>query len=130
MKSFIKILMLGVLLFSQYNSHAQKAKILFVVTSHQQLGNTGKETGYYLSEVAHPWEVLTNAGYEIDIVSPKAGQAPVDGFDLEDKVNKAVWEDPAFQQKIQHTLKPEAVKCGGLCGHSLCRRTWYNVGFS
>ena len=45
-------------------------KILFVVTSHGELGNTGRKTGYWLSEVTHPWKVLKDAGYEIDFVSP------------------------------------------------------------
>ena len=42
-----------------------KKKILFVVTSHDRLGNTNNPTGYYLSEVSHPWSVLISAGYEI-----------------------------------------------------------------
>ena len=39
-----------------------KKKILFVVTSHDRLGNTNNPTGYYLSEVSHPWSVLISAG--------------------------------------------------------------------
>jgi putative intracellular protease/amidase len=64
-------------------------KILFTVTSHDKKGSTGAPTGYCLSEVFHPWQVLKNAGYEMDFVSPKGGKAPVDGLDLEDGVNKA-----------------------------------------
>ena len=48
-------------------------KILFVVTSHSEKGNTGETTGFYLSEVSHPWDVLHKAGYEIDFLSPKGG---------------------------------------------------------
>lgn len=86
-----------------------KNKILFVVTSHSELGNTGRKTGYYLAEVSHPWKVLTDAGYEIDFVSPKGGEPPVDGFDLSDPVNKLFWENEAYKKKINHTLKPEEV---------------------
>lgn len=86
-----------------------KPKILFVVTSHDTKGNTGEKTGYYLDEVSHPWEVLTNAGYEIDFVSPKGGNPPVDGFDLTDEVNKKFWENKRYHQKITHTLKPSEV---------------------
>lgn len=50
-------------------------KILFVVTSHDTKGSTGEPTGYYLGEVSHPWEVLSDAGYEVDFVSPKGGKA-------------------------------------------------------
>lgn len=54
-----------------------KGKIIFVVTNHSKLGTTGKKTGWYLPEVAHPFEVLTKAGYEIVYVSPKGGEAPM-----------------------------------------------------
>jgi len=52
-------------------------KIIFVVTSHSQLGATDKKTGWYLPEVAHPYEVFTSAGYQITFVSPKGGKAPM-----------------------------------------------------
>jgi putative intracellular protease/amidase len=76
-----------------------KKKILFVVTSHDELGNTGKKTGYFLTEATHPWKVLTDAGYEIDFVSPQGGDAPIDGFELDDPVNKLFWEDVRYQKK-------------------------------
>lgn len=92
------------------NSAKMKKKILFVVTSHDKVGNTENKTGYYLSEVAHPWKVLTDAGYEIDFVSPKGGKAPVDGFDLNDSINKEFWESPMYQEKVNNTLKPSEVQ--------------------
>ena len=85
---------------------AEKDKILFVVTSHDTKGSTGEKTGYYLGEVSHPWEVLTEAGYEIDFVSPKGGNPPVDGFDLTDSINKKFWEDTTYQKKISNSQKP------------------------
>jgi putative intracellular protease/amidase len=85
-------------------------KVLFVVTSHDKMGNTGKPTGYYLAEVAHPWDVFHNAGYEIDFVSPKGGKAPVDGFDLEDPINKKFWDNTKYRAKIENTMKPSEVK--------------------
>jgi len=86
-----------------------KNKILFVVTSHNQLGDTGKETGFYLSEVTHPWEILSKAGYEIEFVSPKGGKAPVDGLDLKDEVNRAFWENPVNRAKTENTQSPEQI---------------------
>ncbi len=86
-----------------------KKKILFVVTSHDKKGDTDEETGYYLGEVSHPWEVLHKAGYEIDFVSPKGGTPPVDGFDLKDPVNKEFWENKEYKNKIDHSLKPSEV---------------------
>lgn len=84
-------------------------KILFVVSSHDKKGNTGEATGYYLSEVSHPWEILHNAGYEIDFVSPKGGTPPVDGFNLEDPVNKKFWENKEYNEKINNSMKPSEV---------------------
>ncbi len=96
--------------FFNLKLNKMKKKILFVVTSHDQKGNTGEKTGYYLSEVSHPWEVLHSAGYEIDFVSPKGGTPPVDGFNLEDPTNKKFWEDETAKEKIEHSMKPSDVK--------------------
>ncbi len=85
-------------------------KILFVLTSHGDLGNTGKKTGYWLSEVTHPWKVLKDAGYEIDFVSPKGGECPSEGLDPSDPVNKAFAQDLLAQKKINFTMKPSEVK--------------------
>lgn len=92
------------------NSNSMKEKILFVVTSHAEKGNTGESTGYYLSEVAHPWEIFEKAGYEIDFVSPKGGKAPVDGFNLADSINKKFWENTYYRNKIENTKLPLEVK--------------------
>lgn len=121
MNKLFKIVVFGTILiltFTLTAVHAQtkvkntpmKQKILFVVTSHADKGNTGEKTGYYLSEVAHPWKVLTEAGYDIDFVSPKGGNPPVDGFDLNDAVNKEFWENKAYHHKITHSLQPAQVK--------------------
>lgn len=97
--------------FGQINNQkSMKDKILFVITSHEEKGNTGEKTGYYLGEVAHPWKVLVNAGYEIDFVSPKGGESPIDGFDLEDPINKEFYENEYYQNKIKNSMKPEEVK--------------------
>lgn len=87
-----------------------KKKILFVVTSHDKKGDTGQPTGYYLGEVSHPWEVLYEAGYEIDFVSPKGGKAPVDGFNLDDATNRKFWDNPEYHHKVEHTLTPTDIK--------------------
>jgi len=90
-------------------SKNMKKKILFVVTSHDKKGSTGEDTGYYLGEVSHPWEVLHKAGYEIDFVSPKGGTPPVDGFDLKDPANKEFWENKEYKNKIDHSMTPAQV---------------------
>lgn len=84
-------------------------KILIVVTSHEELGNTGKKTGFYLSEVTHPYDVFTRAGYEVDFVSPKGGKAPIDGVQLEDPLNKAFLDHPDQVKQIENTLQPSQI---------------------
>jgi putative intracellular protease/amidase len=113
MKNVFKtgIIIVSIIFFNLTNSQTIKSKkmekkILFVVTSHEQKGNTGEKTGYYLGEVSHAWEVLKNAGYEIDFVSPKGGKPPVDGLNLEDPTNKLFWEDTKYRAKIDNSMKP------------------------
>ena len=67
--------------------------VLIVVTNHGDLGDTGQETGYFLSEVAHPWKVFRDEGFAVDFASPEGGFAPMDpkSFDLEDPVNREFW---------------------------------------
>ena len=52
--------------------------ILVVLTSHDQLGNTGKKTGFWLEEFAAPYYVFKDAGATLTLASPKGGQPPLD----------------------------------------------------
>lgn len=53
-------------------------KILVVLTSHGQLGNTGEQTGFWLEELAAPYFAFIDAGAEVTLASPKGGQPPLD----------------------------------------------------
>ena len=53
-------------------------KVLIVLTSHSELGNTGHKTGFWIEEFAAPYYTLQEAGAEITIASPKGGQPPID----------------------------------------------------
>ncbi len=53
-------------------------KILMVLTSHNQLGDTGRKTGFWLEEFAAPYFVFRDAGVKLTLASPKGGQPPVD----------------------------------------------------
>ena len=53
-------------------------KVLFVLTSHDQLGDTGRKTGFWLEEFAAPYYVFQDAGAEITLASPLGGQPPLD----------------------------------------------------
>ncbi len=83
-----------------------KTKTLIVVTSYSQLGNTGKTTGYYLPEVTHPYFELEKAGFEVDIASPRGGQAPMDASskDLSDENNRSFLARPELVEKLRNTI--------------------------
>ena len=53
-------------------------KILMVLTSHAQLGDTGKKTGFWLEELAAPYYTFVDAGAEVVLASPAGGQPPLD----------------------------------------------------
>ncbi|CAG2532579.1 Putative intracellular protease/amidase [Maribacter dokdonensis] len=82
-------------------------KILFVLTSHDQLGDTGKKTGFWVEEFAAPYYALLDKGAEITVATPKGGQAPIDpSSDTEDtqtKDTKRFKEDKEAQEVIANT---------------------------
>lgn len=86
-------------------------KVLIVVTSHNQMGQTEEATGYYLPEVSHPVAQLESQGIQVDIASPRGGKAPMDpsSHDLSDPVNKAFLCRADLVAKIENTLKPEKI---------------------
>jgi putative intracellular protease/amidase len=53
-------------------------KVLMVITSHDQLGNTGRKTGFWLEELAAPYYVFKDSGAEVTLASPKGGRPPLD----------------------------------------------------
>lgn len=53
-------------------------KILMVLTSHDQLGNTGHKTGFWLEEFAAPYYLFKDADAQVTLVSPLGGQPPID----------------------------------------------------
>lgn len=84
-------------------------KILMVLTSHDQLGNTGRKTGFWLEEFAAPYFVFRDAGVDLTLASPKGGQPPVDPkSDLPENQTPAMSrfkEDKAAQEALAHTAK-------------------------
>ena len=89
---------------------ATSKKVLFVLTSHDRKGT--KPSGFFLSEVSHPYRVLAEAGYQIDFVSPKGGKAPVDpdSLDLSDGANAEFWNAPALRDAVENTKRPTDVR--------------------
>jgi putative intracellular protease/amidase len=84
-------------------------RVLFVLTSHDRLGDTGKETGFYLPEVTHPYYVFEQAGIEVEFVSPQGGKAPMIGVDLQDPLNQAFLDNPKTVDQVENTLSPSEI---------------------
>lgn len=82
-------------------------RVLTVVTSHAELGSTGKATGAYLSEITHVYTRLVDAGFEVDFVSPKGGRVPLDGVDRADSENVAFLDNPAVMERLHASLRPD-----------------------
>ena len=89
-------------------------KVLIVLTSHSDLGNTGKKTGFWVEEFAAPYYELADAGAEITLASPKGGQPPIDPkselADAQTEFTHRFDKDETVKQKLAHTLKLSAVK--------------------
>lgn len=89
-------------------------KILMVMTSHDQLGNTGKKTGFWLEEFAAPYYTFLEAGADVTVSSPKGGQPPLDPKSDTPEGKTALTErfksDPAAQKVLANTVKLETVK--------------------
>jgi putative intracellular protease/amidase len=84
-------------------------KILMVLTSHDELGDTGKKTGFWVEEFAAPYYAFIDAGVEVTLATPKGGQAPIDPTStLEDFQTSATERfdgDKEAQAKIATTVK-------------------------
>ena len=89
-------------------------KIVMVLTSHDQLGNTGRKTGFWLEEFAAPYFVFRDAGVELTLASPKGGQPPVDPkSDLPENQTPAMArfkQDPRAQKDLSQTVKLHTIK--------------------
>ena len=92
------------------------AKVLMVLTSHDQLGDTGQRTGFWLEEFAAPYYVLKDAGVDITIASPKGGAAPVDPKSDDPKADtpamKRFRKDPEAQRALADTVKLSTASAG------------------
>ena len=93
-------------------------KILMVLTSHDQLGNTGKKTGFWLEEFAAPYYVFKDAGAQVVLASPKGGQPPLDPksdeADSQTEATRRFKHDTAAQAALAHTAKLSDVSGQGV----------------
>ncbi len=84
-------------------------KILMVLTSHADLGNTGEKTGFWLEEFAAPYYTFKDAGAELVLASPLGGQPPLDPKseldDFQTELTHRFNKDSAAQQALANTVK-------------------------
>jgi putative intracellular protease/amidase len=89
-------------------------KIAMILTSHDELGNTGHKTGFWLEEFAAPYYVFKDAGVELTLASPKGGQPPLDPKSDEPgaqtDATQRFKQDPAAQQALAHTVALDTIK--------------------
>ena len=91
-------------------------KILIVLTSHDQLGDTGRTTGFWLEELAAPYYAFTDAGAQIVLASPKGGQPPLDPKsnepDFQTDLTRRFEADPAATAQLATTVRLDSVNQG------------------
>ena len=84
-------------------------KVLIVLTSHSELGNTGKKTGFWIEEFAAPYYILRDTGAQITLASPKGGQPPIDPTSAEPanqtEATHRFDRDVPLQELLAHTHK-------------------------
>ena len=89
-------------------------KVLFVLTSHDELGNTGLKTGFWSEELAAPYYALSDKGIEITLASPKGGQPPIDPKSedptFQTDTTRRMDKDAVLLDKLKNTIKLEDVK--------------------
>ena len=110
MKKFINwTVMLLITLMTGVSSANTDIKVLMVLTSHSELGDTGEKTGFWLPELTHPYYEFKKAGYTIDIASIEGGMAPLDAksFDEPDELNQHFLKDAELMAKVMRS-KPLA----------------------
>ena len=97
---------------NQNNIHLKQKtmkKVLFVVTSHEKLGNTNEKTGFWVEELVAPYYELTDNGVQIDIASPQGGQPPIDpksnDASAQTEDTKRYEKDTDLQTKLKNTHK-------------------------
>ena len=87
-------------------------KVLIVLTSHATMGELDKKTGFWLSELTHPYYVLKDAGVAIDIASIDGGMAPIDpaSMDTQDAANQRFLKDPQLMSMVINSTPLEKVQ--------------------
>lgn len=120
--SYLLVLVLSLGILTACNNSAKNSKqkntdqkeVLFVLTSHDELGNTGEKTGFWLEEFATPYYNLLDKGVKITVASPKGGKSPIDPRSKKESsqtdATKRFLNDKDSQYIINNTMKLENIK--------------------
>jgi putative intracellular protease/amidase len=72
--------------------------VLFVVTNTAEIGPNRRSTGYFFPEIAHPYEVFSQAGVAVEYASLLGGTPPEDGYDEKDPAQVAFRQSASFRR--------------------------------
>jgi putative intracellular protease/amidase/uncharacterized protein YndB with AHSA1/START domain len=87
-------------------------RALLVLTSTDALGDTGRATGAYMSEVAEAWKVFTDAGYKVELVSTRGGRPPLEAVNQLDPIQRAFLDNPQMSRLMADTPRPADLEPG------------------
>ena len=117
MKNLLKTITFALLLIVGFSVNAQNTsykvnkqkRVLLVMSSHDEMGLSGKQSGTWFQELAAPYYILTEAGYEVVLASPTGGEAPIDLLSMKvpfttDYTTKFL-KDPVALFAAKHTRK-------------------------
>ena len=89
-------------------------KVLMALTSHGQLGNTGRKTGFWLEELAAPYYVFKDAGAQVTLASPKGGRPPLDPKSNEPNfqagITRRFEKDVDAEAQLDRTVRLDSVR--------------------
>jgi putative intracellular protease/amidase len=106
-RHFINLMVMLLIAFTSTFSYAEShPKILLVLTSHSELGDTGKKTGFWLPELTHPYYEFKKEGYLVDVASTQGGMAPIDpkSYDEPDVATDRFLKDSELMAKVIRSL--------------------------
>jgi putative intracellular protease/amidase len=89
-------------------------KVLMVLTSHDQLGNTGRKTGFWLEELAAPYYVFKDVGAQITLASPNGGRPPLDPksneLNFQTDITRRFEKDAEAEAQLDRTVRLDSLR--------------------
>lgn len=96
-----------------FSLYPVRPKVLFVVSSHGQIDGTGEKTGVHLGEVARAYKILSDAGYDIDIFSPKGGKTHYYGVEINHPAVEWFLQNADAMKKLTESRPADSIRSAG-----------------